>query len=264
MNLHTETVQNVLNYFIQDVNNATKRNNIVKRHCGDLSRSGDYSFPIEAQKWKQFLGTPSTTPLFDDISGKCIFEYAKGGGDEEEEDDEQQSINGLIRASRNWLYPLEKGMILKNRVAIYLNRGIVFRHYLTILAAPAGGNAEATAAAAAAQYGRQVRQKTTLEAIDIFGPDPSASADSKTITEYRCDQLKMVLKNLLEYSRFVVSSDADDIQTIRLKVTHKTTIPLGEHVPIAAESNAALVTIMCGTAKLTEANSIISADDYLK
>lgn len=278
MNLHTETVQNVLKYFVQN-EPTTKRNNIVKRHCGDLSRSGDYSFPVEAQKWKQFLQPsvvappPTPPPSIDDISRKCIFDYAKHAlppSSPATDGEKSDPIERLVRASQDWLYPLERGLIMKNRCNLYLNRGIVFRHYLTIFTAAPSEDGSGVVAAAV-QYGRQARQKRQMVAVELCASDADDVVDddkSLSITEYRCGQLKMVLTNLLEYSRFAGADNATT--TIRLKVTHKSTVvALGEHRSVDCQQNtmtdANVVPIMCGTAKMQHgSDDIIFAHDYLK
>lgn len=200
MAMHTDFAQSVLKYFIPS-ESTVPRNNIVKRHMGDLKSSGDYSFPIEAQKWKRFLN--DELPFF----GVTIFEIkarlTTGSQDPNYIDQfHQEQIKRLIEHSKQWSFPIERGYIQRNRCVLYLCRLRVFREHLVMATNP--------------QYGRKIERSSDRQGI-ISGNITSTTR--RTITEYRRELVCRVLVNLLEYSTF--SGDKNkfaEVQSIKCGV----------------------------------------------
>lgn len=191
--MHDDFVQNVLKYFIPS-DKTLPRNNIVKRHTINLGSSGDYSFPIEAQKWKQFL--KDEIPFF----GLSIFEYKTRlptGNQPLNYTDQfhQQQIKMLIEHSQKWSFPIERGNVQRDRCVLYLCRLQVFRYHLV-------------AVTTNPEYGRQSDRNSQRIVIDSTN-----SATDRAITEYRRDLVVRVLVNLLEYSTFSV--DLAKVQSIQ-------------------------------------------------
>lgn len=188
MTMNEEFVQNVLKYFIPG-DCTVPRNNIVKRHKGDLTSSGDYSFPIEAQKWKQLLN--DEIPFF----GITIFEYKARlptGNHQSNYTDQfhqEEQINQLIEHSQQWSFPIQRGNVQRDRCVLYLNRLRVFRHHLL-------------AVTTNSQYGRQSNRAEMRIVID----SATTSGTGRTITDYRQELVGRVIVNLLEYSTHSVDS----------------------------------------------------------
>lgn len=191
MTMHDDFAQNVLKYFIPS-DNAIPRNNIVKRHKGDLIRSGDYSFPIEAQKWKQLL--KEDIPFF----GITIFEYKTRlptGNHNYTDEFHQEQIKLLIEHSQQWSFPIERANVQRNRCILYLCRLHVYRHHFFVVTADP-------------QYGRKIDRVRQMRVIDS-----TTSTNGRTITEYRGELLGRVIVNLLEYS--TLTEDFNNIPKVQ-------------------------------------------------
>ena len=223
----------LLNHLVEQPQEKLIKHTVIKKHTDKLHINGDLSFPLNLQNWKTFLSVEHKPEV-----NILNYKYIKSD-DTNHNDIIQNAIDEIIKASIKWKFSIKKSLILDERCVIFLNRFTAFYNVIKMVH----------------DNDDYCRIAKAPGAEISFYHDSSLK---QSIVELRRSLIESVLFNLVQYSKYSITSIEDS--KCMLNVTAKSSS--ANKLPHSNCKN-----IICGTVQNpTTGNKLaeLSAKDYIE